>query len=382
MSEQYQILVSGYRDTYTILSFEPSTSKVKIVSDSKAPEKASWIEPASKQHDPLKSNRVLYSISEVEKGKAVSLNLKNDKIEITSEKDTHGAPAHIHVMKDGSGLAVVNYMGGSMIFFPFNEDGTLSDHPSELLKFEYLYKDGNAPNPERQDTPHAHQVIEGENNTLYVCDLGNDRIWVIEKKGLNTLSIKGWLQAPPGTGPRHATFSKDGKHLYVLTELTSDVLVFSLESPTYPIIPKPDFKVSIIPSSVPKEAHSFMNAAELILNPCFGNILYASNRLEMSLDEKSKGKFKTLKDVKGDSIAIIELTENGDDVKGSTAEFFQTDLNNLRGMTISNDGKYLVTAGRKSGGLEIFSTGKNGKELKLAGKIEQGVDNITDLTFL
>ncbi|WVW82981.1 hypothetical protein I302_104997 [Kwoniella bestiolae CBS 10118] len=376
----YTILVSGYRPTYTLLSFDPSTAKLKIISDSKAPEKASWIEPASEQHNPLQASRTLYSISETEKGLAVSLQLKDDTIEITSQKETHGGPAHIHVMRDGSGLAVVNYMGGSMIFFPFNPDGTLSDNPSDLLQFEHLYKDGSAPDPERQDTPHAHQVIEGDDGSLYVCDLGNDRIWVVEKKGVNTLEIKGWLQAPPGTGPRHATFSKDGKHLYVLTELTSDVLVFSLESPTYPIIPKPDFKVNIIPPSVPKEAHKFMNAAELILNPAYPNILYASNRLEMSLNEKSKGEFSTHEDSKGDSIAIIELNESGDELK--SVKSFRTDLDNLRGMSISADGKYLVTAGRKKGGLEVFRIGDSGRELKLAGKIEEGVDNITDLTFL
>ncbi|WRT67228.1 uncharacterized protein IL334_004194 [Kwoniella shivajii] len=375
----YNILVSGYRETYTILSFDPATSKVKVVSDSKAPEKASWIEPASKQHNPLASSRKLYSISEVEKGLAVSLELKDDKIEITSERETHGGPAHIHVMKDGSGLAVVNYMGGSMIYFPFNEDGTLSSSPSELLHFPFLYKDGNAPNPERQDTPHAHQVIEGEPGRLYVCDLGNDRIWVIQKKGEKTLEIAGWLQAPPGTGPRHATFSADGKHLYVLTELTSDVLVFSLTTPTYPIVPKPDFKVNVIPPSVPKEAHEFMNSAELILNPAYPNILYASNRLEMSLNEKSKGKFKTGDDVSGDSFAIIELSSTGDEIKN--LKHFTTDLDNLRGMTISSDGKYIVTAGRKSGGLAIYETGKNGKEPRLAGKHE-GIDGVTDLTFL
>ncbi|WWD01293.1 hypothetical protein V866_008236 [Kwoniella sp. B9012] len=376
----YTILVSGYRPTYTILSFDPSTAKIKIISDSPAPEKASWIEPASQQHNPLQANRTLYSISETEKGLAVSLNLNDDKIEITSQKETHGGPAHVHVLKDGSGLAVVNYMGGSMIYFPFNPDGTLSDNPSELLQFEYLYKDGNAPDPERQDTPHAHQVIEDDQGHLYVCDLGNDRIWVIEKKGVNTLEIKGWLQAPPGTGPRHATFSKDGKHLYVLTELTSDVLVFSLESPTYPIIPKPDFKVNIIPPSVPKDAQQYMNAAELVLNPAYPNILYASNRLEMSLEEKSKGKFSTNVNSKGDSIAIIELNESGDELK--SLKTFQTDLDNLRGMTISPDGKYLVTAGRKKGGLEVYKVVDEGRGLKLAGKIEDGVDNITDLTFL
>ncbi|WVF72106.1 hypothetical protein IAT40_006918 [Kwoniella sp. CBS 6097] len=375
----YTFVVSGYRDTYTIFSFDPSNAQIKVISDSKAPEKASWIESAPNAGG-LASSRNLYSISEVEKGLAVSLKLSNEKIEITSQRETKGSPAHVHIMKDGSGLVAGNYLGGSVIFYPFNPDGSLSStSESTLLELPFVYKDKEAPNPERQDASHAHQVLEGENGTLYVPDLGSDRVWVIEREGESGLKIKGWLQAPPGTGPRHAVISKDGKHMYVLTELTSDILVFSLDNPTYPIVPKPDFKANIIPDEVPAEAHKFINASELVANPAHPYILYGSNRLEMHLEENSKGQFKTPEGASGDAIAIIELNESGDKVQ--SVKKIRTGLDNLRGMAISADGKYVATAGRKKGGLEIWRTGENGLDFKLAAKNEK-VDGVTDLLFL
>ncbi|WVR05152.1 hypothetical protein IAU60_002164 [Kwoniella sp. DSM 27419] len=379
----YSLLVGGYRPDFSILSFDPSTAQVKVAQDSKAPEKASWIE-AGPDGD-LASSRNIYSISEVpDAGKAISLRLNksDNKIEVTGERDTHGAPAHIHLMKDGSGLVAANFMGGSLLHIPFNSDGSLStDSASPLLELPFVYKDQTAPNPERQDAAHAHQVIEGDNGILYVPDLGGDRIWVVERQGESGLTIKGWLQAPPGTGPRHAVISKDGKHMYVLTELTSDILVFSLDEPTYPIVPKPDFKVNIIPDSVPKSAHSFMNGAELVANPAHPNILYASNRLELHIAENSKGKVdeKDLQKVSGDAIAVVELEAAGDKVK--SIQTVRTELDNLRGMAISHDGKYVATAGRKAGGLEIWKTGEDGLSWKLAAKNEK-IDGVTDLVWL
>ncbi|OCF45438.1 hypothetical protein I317_00684 [Kwoniella heveanensis CBS 569] len=380
-ADSYTFVVSGYRDTYTIFSFDPSTAQIKVVSDSKAPEKASWIEAAPNAGG-LASSRNLYSISEVEKGLAVSLKLSsgNDKIEITAQRETGGSPAHVHVMKDGSGLVAGNYLGGSVIFYPFNADGSLSTtSESPILHLPFVYKDQESPNPERQDASHAHQVLEGENGIIYVPDLGSDRVWVIEREGESGLKIKGWLQAPPGTGPRHAVISKDGKHMYVLTELTSDVLVFSLDTPTYPIIPKPDFKVNIVPDEVSAEAHKFINASELVANPAHPQVLYASNRLELHLEENSKGQFKAPEGATGDAIAIIELDESGDKVK--SVKKIRTALDNLRGMAISADGKYVATAGRKKGGLEIWRTGDNGLDFKLAAKDEK-VEGVTDLLFL
>lgn len=118
-------------------------------------------------------------------------------------------------MKDGSGIVVANYVGGSIIYFPVDSDGVLSkESESPNLEFPFVYKGGKAPNKERQDTPHPHQVIEGGEGRLYVCDLGNDRVWVVKRQGDSGLEIEGWLQAPEGLGPRHAVISPDGEYFY------------------------------------------------------------------------------------------------------------------------------------------------------------------------
>lgn len=119
----YQLLAGGYRDTFTLLSFESSTAKLKTVSDSPAPKNASWLEPSPKSSGT--EGRVVYSLSEdEEEGKGLSLLIKGDKVEITGERATNGAPAHgmftcvnqvragadelVHFLKDGSGVVVAN----------------------------------------------------------------------------------------------------------------------------------------------------------------------------------------------------------------------------------------------------------------------------------
>jgi 6-phosphogluconolactonase (cycloisomerase 2 family) len=110
----------------------------------------------------------------------------------------------------------IQYTGGQVTFYPTNPDGSLaSESASPPLEFDFPYKKGSAPNNERQDKPHAHHVIEDSNGLIYVCDLGSDRVWVIERAG-EELKVKGWLQAPEGSGPRHAALSPDGELFWVL----------------------------------------------------------------------------------------------------------------------------------------------------------------------
>ena len=82
-------------------------------------------------------------------------------------------------------------------------------HP---LAFPYVYEGTTPPNPDRQDVPHPHQIIEGPNSEIIVPDLGNDRVWIIHRdaKEDSGLKIAGYYQAPAGSGPRHGVVSKDG----------------------------------------------------------------------------------------------------------------------------------------------------------------------------
>ncbi|WVQ78407.1 hypothetical protein IAT38_000493 [Cryptococcus sp. DSM 104549] len=376
----YSLLVGGYRPSYSILSFDPSASSqnIKLLSDSAAPENASWIEPTRNK----KLEDVLYSISEAGDGKAVSLKLGGEgagrKVEVTAERGTGGGPCHVHIMKDDSGVVIANYVGGSIIYFPITPTGELSTTSSSpLLELPYVYKDQAAPDPERQDASHCHQVVEGHDGTLYVPDLGSDRVWVVWREGESGLSVKGWCQCPPGAGPRHCVVSEDGKRLYVLTELSNDILVFPLESPTYPIVPHQDFRVSVLPPSVPKEYARHLNAAELIAHPSHPNVLYASNRLELDLSSSTEGEFSSSE--KGDAVAIVTLTPAGDKVVA--IKHVRTGCNAVRGMRVSPDGKYVALAGQNGGGLEIYSVGDGGVEWDLVAK-DETVEKVTDLVWV
>lgn len=83
----YHILASGYRPSISLLSFDSSSAKLHKVSDSKAPENASWIEPAK--------NGVIYATSEVPDGEVYSLKLQGEEVKITGKKSAKGEePAH------------------------------------------------------------------------------------------------------------------------------------------------------------------------------------------------------------------------------------------------------------------------------------------------
>lgn len=83
----YNILGSGYRANITLFSFDSTSAKIHKVSDSKAPENASWLEPGKEG--------VFYSTSEVPKGEVFSLKLQGEELEITGKRSTKGEePAH------------------------------------------------------------------------------------------------------------------------------------------------------------------------------------------------------------------------------------------------------------------------------------------------
>lgn len=383
----YRLLAGGYRKTFALLEFDPSTAKLKLVAEPPSPPNPSWIEHAAKGADTgalftaaRPDGLSLFTLSEEPKGGTIaSLQLKGDTVEVTSERHTNGGPAHVHPMKDLSGVVASNFMGGTCIFIPLNPDGTLSqDSESPNLEFPFTYKDQEAPNPPRQDTPHPHQVVEGSGGKLYVPDLGSDKIWVIKRKGESALEIEGYYESPPGTGPRHMVLSHDEKHIYLLTEMGHNIQAFRVSDPL-PAKPLPGFGQKIVPPSVPHGYDFKMDSAEIVTNPVIPNVLYASNRWEMHINEQNPDKPK-VDEPKGDAIAIILLSEDGS--KLEEMKWVRTGCDTVRGLQISPDGKYAALGGQQDGGVEIYLiSGERGDDWKLAAK-DESVKNVTDFVWI
>lgn len=118
-------------------------------------------------------------------------------------------------------LLTADYTGGSVSVYPVTSDGVIQP-ARQVVKFHC-----SGPNKERQPYSHIH-MLKVYGDRLYASDLGGDRIHVLSISGEDenfTLDHISDIRTAPGTGPRHFDISADGRYLYVLTELSSEIYV-------------------------------------------------------------------------------------------------------------------------------------------------------------
>ena len=161
---------------------------------------------------------------------AFSLDAKTAKLTLLNQLPALGEdPCYLSFDKSGKYLFVANYTSGNVAVFPILADGKLGEHTA-------LVKDAGTlgPNKERQEAPHAHWVqVSPDNRFVLVADLGLDEILVYHfdvTSGTITPNNPPFAKVYPGTGPRHAIFSRDGKLLFVISELYAGVTAFAYDS--------------------------------------------------------------------------------------------------------------------------------------------------------
>jgi len=237
--------------------------------------KMSALELAGETKDPSwvivhPSGKYLYAANERGKESTISafrIEPKSGKLTLLNQLPALGEdPCHLSFDRTGKFLLTANYSSGNVAVFPILADGKLGEHTA-------LVTDQGTPGPDskRQDGPHAHWIATSEHNRfVYVADLGLDKVFVYKFDASNgTLAAADAANAKPGTGPRHVSFSTDGKFLYLLGELDSTVTVFSNDQEKFTYIQK-----------VPMLHAGFSgrnDAAEIEMHPS-GKFLYASNR--------------------------------------------------------------------------------------------------------
>ncbi len=161
------------------------------------------------------------------------------------------------------------------------------------------------------------------------------------------------------------------------------LFVFSLDG-KYPGHPLPDFEISIVPPNVPKEYQTYMDSSEICFNPSIPDVLYASNRWELHINDNIKEKKQDLPPYDGkeagDAVAVILLSKDGGKVE--KIDWVRTGCDAIRGMQISKDGKFAAVAGQEGGGVEIWKIeGERGESWKLAAK-DEDLTQVTDLLWL
>lgn len=133
------------------------------------------------------------------------------------------ATCHVAFSPDGRYLASAAYGSGSVQLVRI-EAARFAGHAQR-----YAYE-GNGPRADRQEAPHAHQVVfSPDGRLLYVTDLGTDRIWC-HAIGEGSLGEPVFaLALPAGEGPRHMTVDRDRSLAFVIAELTGRVHVLSVD---------------------------------------------------------------------------------------------------------------------------------------------------------
>jgi 6-phosphogluconolactonase len=135
------------------------------------------------------------------------------------------APAHLALSQDGRFLLVANYDSGSLTAIVIEPDGSLG------AQHAHVQHAGSSVNPQRQAGPHVHMVcpVPGTHDVL-VTDLGMDAVMTYELTDAGLTERPGTrFAAPPGTGPRHIVLHPDGRHVFVVGELSSTVLTLRRE---------------------------------------------------------------------------------------------------------------------------------------------------------
>ncbi|TIB89587.1 zf-UBP-domain-containing protein [Wallemia mellicola] len=284
----YTIVAGSYNTSLTTYTFDPESNELGYGKQHSLPQgfAPSWI-----QESPV-NDAIIAVCSEAFPGEVASTVLESaDTHNVVNSLPSGGdGPASGGFTADGQYFIAANYASGSVQAYSVAEDGKIT------ALGESTALTGSGPNTDRQTSPHPHHVIASpvDDQTVYIPDLGSDVILQFAVKN-DKLEKVSEYEAPAGSGPRHGVFHPESSLLYVVTELSNEVLVYKLED---------DGKLSLTSqtSIIPKEKaeKSSMQASEIIISSD-GKYLYAANR-----DVKPSGADDE------DHMAIFSVSDNGE----------------------------------------------------------------------
>lgn len=275
-----------------------------------------------------KDKQFVYAVNENEIGSISSfaLNLEKNKLQLLNKVETKGAhPCHISLSPDEKNIFVANYSGGSLTSFHRFADGRLSNAQ------QFIQNEGASIHPTRQTKAHVHgSFFSPDGKWLLVNDLGMDKTQIYSYQTaahppLRQNAIKD-INANPGAGPRHLSFSKNGQLVYVLEELSGSISVYEFKKGALKLLQR-DF-------THPADFKENPGSADIHISPD-GKFLYASNRgIE-------------------NNIVQYQIDAQGLLKKG-TKKYTPSGGIMPRNFTISADGKWLLVANQASNNIVIF----------------------------
>ncbi len=210
-----------------VYEFNARTGAVKSVSVASGLKNPSFLTVAP-------GGKNIYAVAENEPDGSVyalQFNSATGQLKLMNEQSSGGAhPCYIDIDHAGNRLVVANYTSASVSVLPVKENKLVG----ELL--QNIPHTGSSINPDRQTSPHPHSAVFGaKNNDVFVPDLGQDKIIQYQLEKAGTLKEVGFVQAEPGSGPRHLIFHPNQKFAYVINELNASIIAYQYDKTLIPI---------------------------------------------------------------------------------------------------------------------------------------------------
>ena len=267
------------------------------------------------------SGNYLFTVSEEGDGKASVSSFQSHQgkyFPINTELSRGDHPCFILYREKSKTLYTANYSGGSVSVFN-TDKGKISPLA------QYITYQGSSINKERQNSAHAHMVaLSPDQNTLFVTDLGSDKIYAhrILANGL-LAENHSEIAITPGNGPRHIRFNAKGDRAYLLNEMSSDVDVFAVKGAQLE-------KIQSIPADT--SATKVKGSADIHLSPN-GQWLLASNRISSN------------------QVVVFKIAADGK----LTRVFHQNVAKIPRNFTFDPSGKFVLVASQEEDRVQVFS---------------------------
>lgn len=320
--KNYNLLIGTYTnscksDGIYIFDFNTETADFKPKSNTSKVINPSFLTVSS-------DRKKVYSVNENGNESTVSsfhFNAVSGKIDFLVKQSSEGADP-CHIINDDKNVIVANYSGGSISVFAKGKDGALSK-AKQVVKHE-----GHSVNKKRQESPHVHQIqFSPDKQFVLANDLGTDRIYLykyLPDSEEEVLQFKDTIPTKTGAGPRHLTFSPNGKFIYLLQELDGTLTVFAYDNAKLRRIQE----TTILANDFTGET----SAADIHIS-ADGKFLYATNR----------GTANTISTFAIDSKGKLTLKQT-----------IATQGNGPRNFAIDPTGNYVLVAHQYSNNVVIF----------------------------
>lgn len=307
------------------LRFAPSTGKLAVIGKVAEGPRSTWVAA----HPVLP---VLYAVDDdnTKEGSvtAYAVNRATGVLERINEVGTRGSgTTNLYLDIPSMTLLAANYGGGSVSSITVNRDGSLGSLVSTVKDI------GSGPN-RRQAGAHAHSaVVDPSGRYVLVPDLGADRVFIYGfDRAAHSLSADDAVRsrsfvAPAGSGPRHIAFGANGQYVYVISELSAEIMVFRWDAS--------QVRLTLL-QSLPLSSETFQgtrSGAEIAVSGD-GRFVYAQNRAEDSL-----AVYRV--DADSGELSLVQRVASGGEKPWSFA--------------IDSSGRWMLVANQRSGNVKVFA---------------------------